>query len=381
MSVLRSLTRFVAEVARAQHRDQLLVRAGALAYTTLLSLVPLLTVGLVTVGRLQPERAAVMVQAIATVLPFSPARVQATLATFAQRTAALGWIAVAISVLLTFNAFYQIEEVINDIWGVPRRRLWRWRLASFAMVLLWGPLLLATLFSALYWLSSRPWYHAIVLVARPLPAILAAVVLASLYRWVPHTKVSWRAAITGAVVAALAMTALHVGFQAYFLFAADLNVIYGSLSLLLFFLFSLFLFWLAVLLGAEASWVVGHAQPPPRPRGLEAVLDLLLSLQREGSLSTDAVVKTLGHSGNDLLASLATSPAILSADSSGWRLARNAEAITLGEVRERTGSREPPGGNGGRDSLTLAALAKDAVQANAGGGTRAKEKPAERPQS
>jgi len=138
MAALRSLAHFVAELVRAQHRDQLLVRAGALAYTTLLSLVPLLTVGLVTVGRLQPERAAVMVQAIATVLPFSPERVQATLATFAQRTAALGWIAVAISVLLTFNAFYQIEEVINDIWGVPKRRLWRWRLASFAMVLLWG---------------------------------------------------------------------------------------------------------------------------------------------------------------------------------------------------------------------------------------------------
>jgi len=354
MAALRSLARFVAELVRAQHRDQLLVRAGALAYTTLLSLVPLLTVGLVTVGRVQPERAAVMVQAIATVLPFSPERVQATLATFAQRTAALGWIAVAISVLLTFNAFYQIEEVVNDIWGVPKRRLWRWRLASFAMVLLWGPLLLATLFSGLYWLSSRPWYHVIAPFARPLPAILAAVVLASLYRWVPHTNVTWHAAIIGAVVAALVLTALHVGFQTYFLFAADLNVIYGSLSLLLFFLFSLFLFWLAVLLGAEASWVAGHMRPSAPPTGLEAVLELLLRIHREGSLSTDSVIRTLGHGGNDILASLAARPGILDAEASGWRLARNAEEITLGEVRARTGT----AGSGERDSLTLAALAK-----------------------
>jgi len=356
MAALRSLAHFVAELVRAQHRDQLLVRAGALAYTTLLSLVPLLTVGLVTVGRLQPERAAVMVQAIATVLPFSPERVQATLATFAQRTAALGWIAVAISVLLTFNAFYQIEEVVNDIWGVPKRRLWRWRLASFAMVLLWGPLLLATLFSGLYWLSSRPWYHMIAPFARPLPAILAAVVLASLYRFVPHTEVTWRAAIIGAIVAALVLTALHVGFQAYFLFAADLNVIYGSLSLLLFFLFSLFLFWLAVLLGAEASWVAGRVHPSTRPSGLEAVLELLLIVRREGSQSTDAVIRTLGHGGNDTLASLAARPRILEAGPSGWRLARNAEEITLGELRVRTGT----GGDGERDSLTLAAFAKQA---------------------
>jgi membrane protein len=360
--VPRALTRFLGELTRAQHRDQLLVRAGALAYTTLLSIVPLLTVALVTVGRVQPERAAVVVQAIATVLPFSPARVQGTLAAFAERTAALGWIAVAMSVLLTFNAFYQIEEVINDIWGVPRRRRWQWRLVSFTMVLLWGPLLLTALGSGLYWLSSRQWYPLVAPIGRPLPAILGAIVLAALYRWVPHTRVTWRAAFTGAAVGAVALTALHIAFQAYFLLAADLNVIYGSLSLLLFFLFSLLLFWLAVLLGAEASWVVGHAVPPPRPNGVEALVSLLLAVHREGSLSTDTVVRLLGHSGPDVLASLATAPSILTADLTGWRLARSAETITLAEVCERAGveaadSTEP---------LTLAALAKQVNGENPG---------------
>ena len=351
---LQVLARFLGELMRAQHRDQLLLRAGALAYTTLLSIVPLITVALVTVSRVQPERVAVVVQAIATVLPFSPARVQATLAAFAERTAALGWIAVAISVLLTFNAFYQIEEVINDIWGVPKRRGWQWRLVSFAMVLLWGPLLLTALGSGLYWLSSRQWYPLVAPIGRPLPAILGAIVLAALYRWVPHTRVSWRAAITGAAVGAVALTVIHIAFQTYFLLAADLNVIYGSLSLLLFFLFSLLLFWLAVLLGAEASWVVGHAVPAPRPNGVEALVKLLLAVHREGSLSTDAVVRLLGHSGQDVLASLAAAPSILFADASGWRLARTAEAITVGEIRDRVGI-EPLGGP---DSLTLAALAK-----------------------
>jgi uncharacterized BrkB/YihY/UPF0761 family membrane protein len=171
---IRVLARFLGELIRAQHRDQLLLRAGALAYTTLLSLVPLLTVVLVTVSRVQPERFAVVVQAFAAVLPFSPARVQATLTSFAERTAALGWIAVAISVALTFNAFYQIEEVINDIWGVPSAAvgsgagLSRWSCFGAALLPRWARVFTGCR-PASGTRSSRR--------SAPLPAILGAVVL------------------------------------------------------------------------------------------------------------------------------------------------------------------------------------------------------------
>ena len=287
---LRAGSRFLTELARAQHRDKLHLHATALAYTTLFSFVPLLTVALVTVGRVQPERAALVVRAIATVFPFSPTRVQATLAAFAERTASLGWLAIVISVLVIFNAFYQIEEVVNTIWGIPRRRPWQVRLLSFATILVCGPLLLGALFSALYWLSSRPWYPSIVWLARPLPALLAMLALGTLYRWVPHTRVPWRAAWIGAAVAACGLTLLHLGFQTYLDLASDLNVIYGSLALVLFFLMSLYLFWLALLLGAEASWVVGHA-PPPHPESAAAVLDLLVELQSAQSLPAQVVAE------------------------------------------------------------------------------------------
>lgn len=331
----------MAELARAQHRDQLLVRAGALAYTTLLSIVPLLTVALVTVGHVQPERAAHVVSGITAVLPFSPERVQATLTAFAQRTAALGWIAISLSVLITFNAFYQIEEAINGIWGMPPRRQWQWRLASFAMMLLWGPLLFAALFSGLYWVSSQSWYRHVVWLGRPLPTVLSMVVLTALYRWVPHTRVTWRAALAGATVAGLAMTAVHLGFQSYLAFSDELNVIYGSLVLLLFFLVSLFLFWFALLLGAEASWVVGRSSAPRRAGAPQSVIDLLLEVQRAGTLTTDAVIRMLGHTGDDVLARLAAEPAILIGGASGWRLARSADMITLSELRERVAGLVP----------------------------------------
>jgi membrane protein len=357
----RRFVRFLAEVGRAQYRDQLLLRAGALAYTALLSVVPLLTVALVTVGRVQPEQAAVVVRAIATVLPFSPARVQATLAAFAQRTAALGWIAVVLSVLVTFNAFYQFEEVINAIWGLPRRRRWRWRLVSFATMLLCGPLLLTALFSTLYWLSSHAWYRLIAPIARPLPAVFAAVVLAALYRWVPHTKVSWRAAFTGAAVAAVALTALHLGFQSYLIFAADLNVIYGSLALLLFFLVSLFLFWYAVLLGAEASWVVGHATRPAEKAKVDAVIEMLTAAHRDGGIGVETIEESLGADAEELLTALLAPPAILVPSRGGFRVARAADAITLAEIKAKIEG-EPREGSEAADPVTLAALTKHGEQ-------------------
>jgi len=352
--------RFVAELVRAQHRDQLMLRAGALAYTTVLSIVPVLTVALVMVGRVQPERAAVVVSAIATVFPFSPTRVQATLAAFAQRTAALGWLSVAISVLVTFNSFWQIEEVINAIWGLPRRRRWAVRLVSISTVVVTGPLLLAALFSALYWLSSRPWYLAAGPLTRPLPMVLAAVVLTAVYRWVPHTRVGWRAAFTGAAVGAVALTIIHLTFQTYIGLASDLNVIYGSISMLLFFLVSVFLFWFAILLGAEASWVVGHAMPARRTDGTQRLLTALVAVHRNGSLSTDGLVRLLGHSGGDVLARLAATPPILTGGATGWRLGRLPEAITLGEVRERAGAPPASAEDADSDLLTLAAFVKEA---------------------
>mgnify|MGYP003937650977 CR=1 FL=1 len=265
--VATAFGRFLAELIRAQHRDQLFLRAAALAYTTLLSLVPLLTVALALVARVQPQRAELIVTAIAAIFPFSSQQVTATLATFAERAVSLGWAAIFLSALVTFNAFFQIEEVMNSIWGVPARRKLRWRVASFLAVLLWGPLLLAALFSFLYWLQSHPTLRTLAPFTRPLPALFAFMVLAALYRWVPHARVPWRAVAVGAAVAAAALSLIHLGFQVYLDLATGLNVVYGSLAIVLFFLVSLFLFWFAVLLGAEASWVVGRPAAPAEPRG------------------------------------------------------------------------------------------------------------------
>ena len=359
-STLVGLGRFLAELVRAQHRDRLALHAGALAYTSLLSVVPILTVLLVTAARLEPSRADLLVRSIASVLPFSPAQVQQTLAEFAQRTAALGWIAVTLSFLATINALFQIEEVINTVWGVPQRRPWRWRIASIAAIMAWGPLLLITLFSFLYWLSSRPWYTSVSWLGRPLPALFAMAALTAMYRGVPHTHVPWKAAFVGGIVAGFALLAIHVGFQAYLGVSTDIGLIYGSLTALLLFLISLFLLWLAVLLGVEASWVVGH-RPPPLPQAhAEAVVTLVVNAHLEGSVTLAQAEALLGEAHLPALAHLTASPAFLAKSGGGYQLTRPAEEITAAEVLVRVGL-----GAGGvstsQEDPSIAALARARV--------------------
>lgn len=330
-----TFARFLAELTRAQHRDQLVLHAAALAYTTLLSLVPLLTVALALVARVQPERAEAIVAAVAAVFPFSSAQVTATLAAFAERTISLGWVAIVVSALVTINAFFQIEEVVNTIWGLAARRKLRWRLASFLAVLIWGPLLLVALFSLLYWVQSHPTLRVLAPFTRPLPTLFAFTVLAALYRWVPHARVPWRAVAAGAAVAATALTLIHLGFQVYLDLATSLNVVYGSLAIVLFFLFSLFLFWFAVLLGAEASWVVGRPQPIARILPGNAAVALLAAMAEDGALDADRVASFLGSDADEVLAQLAAEPALITPATGGWRLARPADEITVADVRAR----------------------------------------------
>lgn len=324
--------RFLVELTRAQHRDQLMLRAAALAYTTLVSLVPLLTVALVTVGRVEPERAELVVQALAAVLPFSPDQVQGTLTAMAERSMALGWISVAVSALISVYTFFQIEEVINSIWAIPDRRRWQWRLASFVALLVWGPLLLVLLFSFLFWISAQRWFPAVALLARPLPALFAAITLAAVYRWVPHTKVRWRWALTGAAVAALSLTMIHMGFQFYLQLAGRLDVIYGSLSLVILFLLSLYLFWLAVLLGAEAAWVAAFVELRGPAKARPEVLQLLLEVAREGVVTHQRAAQLLGEDATATLAALAREPGLLAPTAEGWRPGKAATSISFVEA-------------------------------------------------
>lgn len=87
------------------------------------------------------------------------------------------------------------------------------------------------------------------------PFVTTWLVITLMYQFLPNTKVSTRAALTGGFVAALCWTALIEGFKIYVRIAGTASL-YGTLALPLLFLFWLWFTWLFVLFGLEVTYTI-----------------------------------------------------------------------------------------------------------------------------
>jgi uncharacterized BrkB/YihY/UPF0761 family membrane protein len=89
-----------------------------------------------------------------------------------------------------------------------------------------------------------------------IPLIFTTVVVLLLYRFVPARKLRFGAAFAGAIVTALLMLAISLVSAVIYDRTRSLSLVYGSLTVALIFLYSVYLYASALLLGAEvaAAW-------------------------------------------------------------------------------------------------------------------------------
>ncbi|WP_417068147.1 YihY family inner membrane protein [Niveibacterium terrae] len=240
--------------------------AGSLAFTTLLSFVPLLVVALTVIGQmpvfarlgrtlrafllenLLPDRAGKVIASYA--LQFSDKAVDLTL------VGSLALTATAVLLLLT------IDRVFNAIWMVKRPRpLWT-RLAIYWMALTLGPLILAASIAATTFLVSASlgavdeplWLRHSAF--KLLPPLLFTLFFAFLYRAVPNRRIRRAHALIGGLIAALGLVLLQRLLGIYFARFPSYTLLYGAFSVMPIFLVWLYSSWLVVLGGAIVAAVI-----------------------------------------------------------------------------------------------------------------------------
>jgi len=238
--------------------------AAGLAFVFLLCVIPLVLLGVATVGFvLSTEQAAEeVVGQLARNFPVYKGELTRALLRIVQTRTVSGLVGTAILVLFSTSLFASTRLVIHRMLGVrggrnPLRNL----MVDAAMVLLFGGLLFAA--TAVTWLIQ--WFHEFVVEPQELPfawvralGISLSVAISTTmfylgYRYVPYRRVRVGAALAGALLAGLLWEVAKQLFRLYIVSVGLYDQIYGPLSVLV--AFVMFVYYSAVVFVFGAAYV------------------------------------------------------------------------------------------------------------------------------
>jgi membrane protein len=257
-------------------RDQLALTASSLTFTTIIALVPLLTVVLAvfTVFPMFSTLQAVLQKwLVESLVPDNIARqVMSYLTQFSGKASKLGTVGVAFLLGTALALILTIDRTLNNIWRVQKRRPFRQRVLIYWAVLTLGPLLLAVSLAMTSYVisSSNGLVGGLPGGVRWLFALLAAGV-AALFRFVPNTFVKWPHAWVGGIFVAAGFEIAKKILTAYLSAMPTYSVVYGAFATVPILLVWIYLAWLIVLFGAEiAAWlpsIIAGVARRPTPHG------------------------------------------------------------------------------------------------------------------
>jgi membrane protein len=289
-------------------RDRLSLRASALTFTVLLSLVPTIALGTAVLKGLgggdqawqaayrlidQMEAsaespifggrddAATAAQAAAKeeerrTLSAHLRRAVDQIFDYVDRTnfAALGTFGMVTLLLAAFSIFSSIEQAMNAIWHVAASRPWGRRFMDYLALMIVLPISINVTLAASTALQSKTLRHYLeiwlplsgitVFLFNLLPLLLLAFTFALLYRFLPNTRVKASAALAGGAFGGLLWLIVQTAYLKLQIGVADYNAIYGSFATVPLFLLWLQLCWIIFLAGAEMAFAV-QAWPNWRP--------------------------------------------------------------------------------------------------------------------
>lgn len=258
---LKDAVRFLRYTLRRFATDDGMETAGLLSYTTLLSLVPLLSLVLAAISAFpvfQRWSAEIQDFVFRNFVPTAGEVIQQNLSQFVQKASELTMAGVLFLLVTALVLMSNIEKHFNRIFRVQRNRSLQNRLLVYWSTLTLGPMLLGASFALSSYLFSLPFIHdtaeGLVGVSRLLklaPMLVAASAFTLMYVIVPNRRVRWRYAIAGGVLAALLLEAAKSGFVLYVSHFPTYNKIYGAVAAIPIFLLWMYLSWAVILFGAN----------------------------------------------------------------------------------------------------------------------------------
>lgn len=300
---------------RQRFREERLgLTAGSLTFTTLISLVPLLTVMLAVFTAFpmfSSFQHALEQYFLKSLIPPNIAKpVLAALTQFAAKANRLGVVGLVALGVTALALMLTIDRTLNAIWRVRRPRPMAQRVLVYWAALTLGPLLLGgSLTLTSYAVSVGQGY----LTAMPASlstalgsadVLLLGLAIAGLFHYVPNTHVRWRHALLGGAFVSIGFSLAKSLLAWYVKQVPTYSTLYGAFATVPVFLIWVYLGWVIVLLGAilaaNTPSLTGrlHLRPDTPGQPLALALEALRELWRvreagQGGLPRLALARAL----------------------------------------------------------------------------------------
>lgn len=249
----------VALVLRDFSINQCLLRAAALTYYTMLSLVPLLALTFALLKAFGVQN--LLQPLIIEKLNVGDGQAAEVILGYINNTQVtqLGAVGLIFLIIAVVSLLTNVEKTFNHIWGVQDIRPLLRRFADYLSVILAGPVLIISAISMTSTLASNSLVqkliemqmvgNLILLLFKVAPFFFMWLAFTGLYVFMSNIKVEWRAAFIGGVVGGTLWQFAQVGYVHFQVGVGRYNAIYGTMAALPIFMVWLYLSWVIVLFG------------------------------------------------------------------------------------------------------------------------------------
>lgn len=351
----KELWRFMRFIAERFMDDRCAQIAASLTFTTLLSLVPLITIAL-TVFAAFPVFAdyssQLKVFLLSNMMPETGGRMithyMEQFTESAGRLTAVGIIFLGVTAMLLIQT---IDNAFNTIWRVSRPRTVVLRILIYWAVLTLAPLLVGVSLSLTSWLLGMSAGYAKqipvveVMLLKLVSLLFTTLAFSLMFRVVPNRYVPMRHALIGGLISALLFGLMGRGFGFYISHFPTYKLVYGAFASIPIFLMWIYLSWLTILFGALIASSLPHWHgTKERQLGPAAQLYFVLCLLKamddglhSGTVLTLQALSRKLHVGYEqmeqLLDRLTKANVVRKLAGEGWGLIRDLEHVQLDELR------------------------------------------------
>ncbi|MBN8218848.1 MAG: YihY family inner membrane protein [Spirochaetes bacterium] len=251
-------------------RSEIPIRSASLSFSTILSVVPIITIIFGVFANFQAFSAMqkqLEDALLGVILPQASTVLRDVFRQFTNNSGKLTAIGLLSLFVTTASVFLDLNNMVNRIWEVRVRRNLFQNLTIFWLALTLGPFLLGLSFALsgevgrlLGQFLPTGWYFA--RTGKALSWVLGFLVFFLMFTVLPNTHVSKRHSALAAIVTSVGLEALRMLFAFWYGRFTSYNAIYGSLSAVPLFFLWMYLNWYVVLLGVQLNRFLAHVRDP-----------------------------------------------------------------------------------------------------------------------